>query len=218
MGLARQTLLARRHLPPNSSSSFTTIRRCSASGGNANSKSRSVSDFTLCRSLKVQGTVTAGSPHERSSAAVEMIITRINVYLELHNLDKVPGPDGTLRFLPALVRIPDVSFVSWQRWPQQSPPRRRIPAIIPHLIIEVLSDGNTNDETAPKLRVYQQAGVRMIWYINPKSCDGVCHRSAGKSTYMARDGVLDGEDVLPDFQLSVSELVARADQQRPPEE
>ncbi len=86
------------------------------------------------------------------------------------------------------------------------------------LIIEVRSDGNTDDEMAAKLRVYQQAGVRMIWYINPKSSDAVCHRSAGESTYIARDGVLDGEDVLPDFQLSLSELFARADQQRPAEE
>ncbi|MEJ7594498.1 MAG: Uma2 family endonuclease [Planctomycetaceae bacterium] len=147
-----------------------------------------------------------------------LIITRINVYLESHNLGKVLGPDGTLRFLPGLVKIPDVSFVSWQRWPQQSPPRRPIPAIIPDLIIEVLSDGNTDDEMEAKLRVYQQAGVRMIWYINPKSCDAVCHRSAGESTYIARDGVLYGEDVLPDFQLSVSELFTRADQQRPAEE
>ena len=58
----------------------------------------------------------------------------------------------------------------------------------------------------------------MIWYINPKSCDAVCHRNAGESGYIPRDGVLDGEDVLPDFQLSVSELFARADQQRPAEE
>jgi len=87
-----------------------------------------------------------------------------------------------------------------------------------HLIIEVLSDGNTANEMEAKLRVYQQAGVRMIWYINPKSCDAVCHRSAGESTYIARDGVLDGEDILPDFQLSLSELFARADQQRPSEE
>ncbi|HQZ66109.1 MAG TPA: Uma2 family endonuclease [Planctomycetaceae bacterium] len=86
-----------------------------------------------------------------------------------------------------------------------------------HLIIEVLSDGNTANEMEAKLRVYQQAGVRMIWYINPKSCDAVCHRSAGESTYIARDGILYGEDVPPDFQLSVSELFARADQQRPAE-
>ncbi|HQX50882.1 MAG TPA: hypothetical protein PLY87_02580 [Planctomycetaceae bacterium] len=74
------------------------------------------------------------------------------------------------------------------------------------------------DEMEAKPRVYQQARVRMIWYINPKSCDAVCHRSAGESTYIARDGVLYGENVLPDFQLSVSELFARADQQRPAKE
>jgi len=44
----------------------------------------------------------------------------------------------------------------------------------------------STDEMEAKLRVYQQAGVWMIWYINPKSCDAVCHRSAGESTYTPR--------------------------------
>ena len=86
------------------------------------------------------------------------------------------------------------------------------------VIIEVLSDGNTADEMEAKPRVYQQAGVRMIWYTNPKSCDAVCHRSAGESTDIARDGVLYGDDVLRHFQLSLSELFARADQRRLAEE
>jgi len=114
--------------------------------------------------------------------------------------------------------LPTESFGTTGAWPQQSPPRRPIPSIIPYLVIEVLSDGNTADEMEAKLRVYLHAGVRMIWYINPNSCDAVCYRSAGESNYIARNGVLYGEDVLPDFQLSVSELFARADQRRLAEE
>ena len=147
-----------------------------------------------------------------------LIITRINVYLESHNLGKVLGPDGTLRFLPGLVKIPDISFISWQRWPQQTPPRRPIPAIIPDLVIEVLSDGNTPEEMEAKLQVYRQTGVRMIWYINPQSLDAVCHHGAGESIHVAPDGVLEGHDILPGFRLSLADLFARADQQRPADE
>ena len=128
------------------------------------------------------------------------------------------GPDGTLRFLPGLVKIPDISFISWQRWPQQTPPRRPIPAIIPDLVIEVLSDGNTPEEMEAKLQVYRQTGVRMIWYINPQSLDAVCHHGAGESIHVAPDGVLEGHDILPGFRLSLADLFARADQQRPADE
>ncbi|HQZ67535.1 MAG TPA: hypothetical protein PLY87_20740, partial [Planctomycetaceae bacterium] len=44
------------------------------------------------------------------------------------------------------------------------------------------------------------------------------YQSAPREAYIARDGVIYGEDVLTDFQLSVSELFARADQQRPAKE
>lgn len=143
------------------------------------------------------------------------IIIELGIFLRSHNLGKVLGPDGMLRFLPGLVKIPDVSFVSWQRWPQQSPPRRPIPAIIPDLVIEVLSDGNTREEMETKLQVYRQAGVQMIWYINPKTLDAVCHDDAGESIYVAQNGVLEGHDILPGFRLSLANLFARADQQRP---
>lgn len=144
-----------------------------------------------------------------------LIITRINVYLESHNLGKVLGPDGTLRILPGLVKIPDVSFVSWQRWPEQSPPRHRIPTIVPDLVIEVLSDSNTSEEMQAKLQVYQQAGVRMIWYIDPRSRDAVCHVGLGESVCITSNGTIAGGDVLPGFELSLQELFARADAQRP---
>lgn len=145
------------------------------------------------------------------------IIIELGIFLRAHNLGKVLGPDGTLRFLPGVVKIPDVSFVSWQRWPEQSPPRRPIPGIVPDLVIEILSDGNTAEEMEAKLQVYQQAGVQMIWYIDPRSQDAVCHRGEGESAYVDRTGVLLGQDILPGFELSLADLFDRADRQRPVE-
>src|SRR5947209_13830230 len=36
-------------------------------------------------------------------------------FLDLHPLGMVLGPDGMLRLAPGLVRIPDVSFIRWDR-------------------------------------------------------------------------------------------------------
>ena len=55
----------------------------------------------------------------------------------------------------------------------------------------------------------------MIWYIDPQSLDAVCHQGAGESIYVAPDGVLEGHDILPGCQLSLADLFAGADQQRP---
>src|SRR5438105_9533701 len=37
----------------------------------------------------------------------------IELFLTRHDLGIVLGSDGTLRLMPGLVRIPDVSFISW---------------------------------------------------------------------------------------------------------
>lgn len=111
----------------------------------------------------------------------------------------------------------DNKLSSWQRWPEQSPPRRPIPGIVPDLVIEILSDGNTAEEMEAKLQVYQQAGVQMIWYIDPQSQDAVCHRSEGESADTDRTGVLLGQHILPGFELSLADLFDRADRQRPVE-
>jgi Uma2 family endonuclease len=53
--------------------------------------------------------------------------------------------------------------IGWDRWPSEPLPRRPIPAIVPHLTVEVLSETNTEREMENKLRRYFQAGVQLVW-------------------------------------------------------
>ena len=48
------------------------------------------------------------------------------LFVEQHDLGIVAGADGMLRLAPGLVRIPDVSFVSWTRLPERRIPRQPI--------------------------------------------------------------------------------------------
>ena len=45
-------------------------------------------------------------------------------YLEQHPIGYLTGPDGAMRLLPGLVRIPDIAFISWDQLPKRQRPDR----------------------------------------------------------------------------------------------
>ena len=59
-----------------------------------------------------------------------------------NNLGFVSGSDGMMRLFPGLIRMPDVAFASWPRFPGGRLPAESAPSIVPDLAIEVLSISN----------------------------------------------------------------------------
>jgi Uma2 family endonuclease len=129
-------------------------------------------------------------------------------FVERHALGIVAGADGMLRLAPGLVRIPDVSFVSWDRLPQRRVPRQPIPDLVPDLAVEVLSEGNTPREMEQKLREYFTAGVRLVWYIAPLLQEVHVYTAPDQHAVLTADHTLHGGEVLPGFTLLVSQLFA----------
>lgn len=144
-----------------------------------------------------------------------LILTRLNVFLEQHDLGLALGPDGMLKILPDTVKIPDVSFIRWERLPDTPLPRRPVPAVVPNLVVEVLSDGNTDAEMDAKLQAYLQAGVELVWYVDPKTRSVRCYAGTADAVLVDRRGVLDGGAVLPGFRLSLRQLFDTAERGRP---
>ena len=89
-------------------------------------------------------------------------------YLDENDLGVCVGADGMMRIAPGLVRIPDVSFIAWDKLPGRESPKEPIPDLAPDLAVEVLSEGNTKAEMARKVREYFEAGVILVWLIDPK--------------------------------------------------
>jgi Uma2 family endonuclease len=135
--------------------------------------------------------------------------------LKTNDLGQVLAPDATLRILPGTVKMPDVSFVSWSRFPEQGLTRRPIPSLVPDLAVEVLSETNTPDEMARKLTQYFRAGVRLVWYIDPDAHAASVYTSPTDVRHVAEDGTLDGGEVLCGLSLSLRELFARANRRGP---
>jgi Uma2 family endonuclease len=131
-------------------------------------------------------------------------------YLDEHDLGIVIPADGPLRLWLGLVRIPDVSFVSWGQLPGGELPDDAIASVVPELAVEVLSKSNTKAEMERKLREYFEAGVRLAWLVQPKTQTAVAHTSPTKARRIGKEQALDGGEVLPGFRLSLKELFARA--------
>jgi Uma2 family endonuclease len=140
----------------------------------------------------------------------------LQVFLERHDLGFVAGADGPMRLLPGLVRLPDVSFVSWD---QIAGPRvipiDPIASLPPTLAVEVLSPGNTRGEIKLNLKDYFLAGTRLVWLVNPRKRDVAVHTAPDRSTTFEEGQTLGGGDVLPGLSLPVADIFVRLPRETP---
>jgi len=108
---------------------------------------------------------------------------------------------------PDTVFLPDLSFVRADRVP--SPDQQQgYPDLVPDLVVEVLSPSNTPSETAEKVRIYLDTGVRLVWLLDPLQRSVTVHTPDGGARTLDSDDILDGGDVLPGFSVRVGELFA----------
>lgn len=146
--------------------------------------------------------------YEESSLACELIYY-LKHFLHENDLGNVAGADGAMRLMPGLVRIPDVSFISWDRLPDRCIPTEALPNLTPDLAVEILSEGNTPAEMERKLRDYFLSGTRLVWYIDPQRRTVRVYSCAEQCIELSEQQTLDGGTVLPGFSLPLAQLFAR---------
>ena len=151
--------------------------------------------------------VEKGMGYPESLLAVA-IAAALRNWVVARRLGLVSGADGMMRLFPGLVRIPDVAFVSRERLPGGRVPEEPIPSIAPDLAVEVLSESNTKREMARKCNEYFDAGVRLVWIVDPKTSTVAVFTGPEEFKVLNQDQTLDGGEVLPGFTLSLRELFA----------
>jgi Uma2 family endonuclease len=113
-----------------------------------------------------------------------------------HLLEK---PDTTL--------APDIAFIEQGRIPQGSAAQKFV-EFAPDLAVEVLSPWDTATEITRKIEVYLTAGVRLVWIVDPGTQRVSVYRSLQDVKVLTPPEELEGGDVLPGFQIKVSEIFA----------
>lgn len=134
----------------------------------------------------------------------------IERYLDGHDLGIVLGSDGLMRISSTRSRAPDVSFVSWSKFPDRKLPAAPVPHLVPDLAVEVLSRGNTRAEIEAKLDEYFAAGVLVVWVVDPKRGTATVYDARNESTAVDMEGTLTASVVLPGLAVSMRELFDRA--------
>lgn len=87
------------------------------------------------------------------------------------------------------------------------PPREDpVPEAVPDLVLEVIFPDNTPGEMARKRQDFFTAGVKNVWEIDPVSESARAFTGVETVREIPKGGTLETEDVLPGFQLSLSEV------------
>lgn len=144
-------------------------------------------------------------------ARVATCIARLlEEYADRYDLGFAVGADGAVRLMSGLVRIPDVSFFLWNRFPDRELPSEPVPSLAPDLAVEVLSENNTPQEMERKRREYFLAGVRAVWEIDARTRTARVYSSPEQFATVGETDVLEAGDFLPGFRLELAEIFRRA--------
>jgi Uma2 family endonuclease len=103
------------------------------------------------------------------------------------------------------VRKPDASFIRAGRLPGDELPGGHIP-VPPDLAVEVVSPNDFFSEVRQKVRDYLDAGVRLVWIIDPETHTVDVLRANHSVAWLQPEDELSGEDVFPGFSCRVSDL------------
>lgn len=104
-------------------------------------------------------------------------------------------------------RSPDISFFAKERLQSLNDLPTGFLDGSPDLAIEILSPTNTIEEIDSKLAEYFDNGSRLVWVINPNQHYILVYRCAEEPDRLLKSSdYLDGEDVIPGFQLPVADL------------
>jgi Uma2 family endonuclease len=147
----------------------------------------------------------AGWPHE---VVVAELIALLAPFVKGRRLGSVLG-SNTLYVLPSGNRRgPDVSFVKAGRLPDRTTP---FPKLAPDLAVEVVSPSDTPRAMLDRVGEYLQAGVSLVWVIDPVKRTAAIYRSFTDVRQVDEHGTLDGEDVIPGFSCRLQDLLTAED-------
>lgn len=108
-------------------------------------------------------------------------------------------------------RVPDVMVYEASRMSEykaQMPDWKKKPfVLVPDLCIEVISPNDNYLDVDEKVEGYLLDGVRQVWVFNPRKSSVTIHGPGLDEIKRLRpDGLLDGGQLLPGFQLHVKDV------------
>ena len=131
---------------------------------------------------------------------IYMIYTRLKEWAKSNDRGLV-APDTWIELAPGVVRAPDVAYIPRERISNLD--RKHTLKVVPALVVEVLSAYNTAREMSRKIQQYRDAGIDLIWVVDPEKCEVDVYSSLPLKTLRLGDTLSD-DKILPGFSLPLS--------------
>ncbi len=135
------------------------------------------------------------------------LLMKIGLWNEKKKLGKVSDSSGGYTLPNKAMYAPDVAWVSNERWakvPEEQ--RNRFAQVSPNFVIELMSESDSLTQAKAKMEEWLQNGVQLGWLISPKESKIYIYRENGERIIQDFSKPLSGEDVLPDFEINLSEI------------
>jgi Uma2 family endonuclease len=158
----------------------------------------------------VQGTIVEKAMGQLESELTGLLIYYLHVFLASHDLGRIYLPDAPFELRKNLIRMPDIAFVSHAKIPSGSR-KQAVATWVPDLAVEILSKGNTQREIDRKLQEYLDAGVQIVWVVDPRKRIVTVHMPDHQPIVLNESKTLDGGKVLPGFKLKIKDWFAKVD-------
>lgn len=133
------------------------------------------------------------------------ITIKIGVFLESNPIGEV-YTETSFELEKKLNRVPDVAFVSFERFPESGESDGSRWQIVPDLAIEIVSPTDDYRDVFKKLDEYLAASVKQVWLVSPQQKTVSVYRSRKDVTIFVEEDELVCEEVLPGFRLKLSEI------------
>lgn len=143
----------------------------------------------------------AGARHGRIGGKV---LLKLGNYLEQNPIGGVYISNTTF-LIGKNDRMPDVSFVSAERFPPEGEPSGKW-EIAPDLAVEVVSPTDIWDKVNEKVKEYFVAGVRQVWLVSQPLQQVFVYDSLTQIKVVTVDEELTSEVLLPGFKCRIAEL------------
>ncbi len=155
----------------------------------------------------VRGRIIQLMPTGHPHGYIEVLIAALLFnFVKLHKLGRVLGGEVGIytRRSPDSVRAADAAFISNERFTQVQ--STSYLDVCPELIVEILSPDDTWSHMHEKLAEYFSVEARLVWVIDPRLEQIHVYRSLDDVTRLTRQDKLNGEDILPGFQIAIDEI------------
>lgn len=157
----------------------------------------------------IDGELIAVSPSSYKSATTSHRIGRlVGNYVDEHRLGDVTSAEGGFVLFAdrETLLAPDVAFVRQDRIPPEEE-QNRFARLAPDLAVEVLSPSDQLGNAMTKVGLYLQAGVRMVWLVDPAKRSILVFGGDDTTLTLGEDDTLDGGEILPGFVMRVADLL-----------